>query len=253
MRLTGHDALAVRASKKLKNDDLLITTLAASILKMWLDKIPLWRGNHVSVRQLVEDFAKYPYLPRLKNSSVLLEAIREGVSFLTWTKDGFAFADNFDESAGRYQGLRGGKVMPLVDADAPGMLVKPEVAQAQLEAERPEPVSINAPAGSLGGKPQDAGTQDPTPGVAEIQESPKDTAPRRFHGTVILDTARVGRDASRINEEVIAHLSGLVGAKVTVTLEVEAEIPDGAPDHVVRTVTENSRVLKFESLGFEKD
>jgi predicted AAA+ superfamily ATPase len=253
MRLTGHDALAVRASKKLKNDDLLITTLAASILKMWLDKIPLWRGNHVSVRQLVEDFAKYPYLPRLKNSSVLLEAIREGVSFLTWTKDGFAFADNFDESAGRYRGLRGGKVMPLVDADAPGMLVKPEVAQAQLEAERPEPVSINAPAGSLGGKPQDAGTQDPTPGVAEIQESPKDTAPRRFHGTVILDTARVGRDASRINEEVIAHLSGLVGAKVTVTLEVEAEIPDGAPDHVVRTVTENSRVLKFESLGFEKD
>jgi len=32
MRLTGHDALAVRASKKLKNDDLLITTLAGSIL-----------------------------------------------------------------------------------------------------------------------------------------------------------------------------------------------------------------------------
>jgi hypothetical protein len=30
----------------------------------------------------------------------------------------------------------------------------------------------------------------------------------------------VGRDASRIADEVIAHLSGLVGAKVTVTLEV---------------------------------
>jgi hypothetical protein len=32
---------------------------------------------------------------------------------------------------------------------------------------------------------------------------------------------------------------GLVGARVTVTLEIEAEIPDGAPAHVVRTVTEN--------------
>ena len=51
----------------------------------------------------------------------------------------------------------------------------------------------------------------------------------------------------------IAHLSGLVGATVTVTLEIEAEIPAGAPDHVVRTVTENSRTLKFTSQGFEQE
>jgi hypothetical protein len=63
----------------------------------------------------------------------------------------------------------------------------------------------------------------------------------------------VGRDASRIADEVIAHLAGLVGATVTVTIELEAEIPDGAPDHVVRTVTENSRTLKFTSHGFEKE
>ena len=36
------------------------------------------------------------------------------------------------------------------------------------------------------------------------------------------------------------------------TLEIEAEVPAGAPDHVVRTVTENSRTLKFTSQGFEK-
>ena len=77
--------------------------------------------------------------------------------------------------------------------------------------------------------------------------------PKRFHGTVTLDATRVGRDASRIADEVIAHLAGLVGAKVTVTLEIEAEIPSGAPDHVVRTVTENSRTLKFTSQGFEKE
>jgi hypothetical protein len=77
--------------------------------------------------------------------------------------------------------------------------------------------------------------------------------PKRFHGTVVLDAARVGRDASRVAEEVIAHLAGLVGAKVTVRLEVEAEMPSGAPDHVVRTVTENSRTLKFSSQGFERE
>ena len=64
---------------------------------------------------------------------------------------------------------------------------------------------------------------------------------------------RVGRDASLIGDEVIAHLASLVGANVTVTIEVEAEIPDGAPDNVVRTVTENSRALKFTSHGFEKE
>jgi hypothetical protein len=63
----------------------------------------------------------------------------------------------------------------------------------------------------------------------------------------------VGRDASRIADEVVAHLAGLVGAKVQVTLEIEAEIPSGAPDNVVRTVTENSRTLKFTSQGFEKE
>ena len=39
-----------------------------------------------------------------------------------------------------------------------------------------------------------------------------------------------------------------------VTLEIEAEIPAGAPDNVVRTVTENSRTLKFSpGSGFEKE
>ncbi|MBN1546465.1 MAG: hypothetical protein JW902_07395 [Syntrophaceae bacterium] len=74
-----------------------------------------------------------------------------------------------------------------------------------------------------------------------------------FHGTVTWNTTRVGRDASLIADEVISHLSGLVGANVTVTLEIDADIPSGTPDHVVRTVTENSRTLKFTSQGFEKE
>ena len=60
-------------------------------------------------------------------------------------------------------------------------------------------------------------------------------------------------DASRIADEVIAHLAGLVGAEVSVTLEIEARLPGGAPDQVVRTVTENSRTLKFTSQGFESE
>jgi hypothetical protein len=74
-----------------------------------------------------------------------------------------------------------------------------------------------------------------------------------FHGTVSLDPARVGRDAGRIAEEVIAHLVGQPGAEVTVTLEIEARLPNGATEQTVRAVTENSRTLKFASHAFEKE
>ena len=139
-RLTGQDALAVRASKKLKNDELLVTSLGSARLRMDLDKVPLWRGDHVAIRQLVEDFGRYLYLPRVRDPEVLLGAIRGGFSLLTWEKDSFAYAESYDEGAGRYRGLRGGQQVLVVDADSPGLLVKSEIARKQLDAEtKPEP------------------------------------------------------------------------------------------------------------------
>jgi hypothetical protein len=85
----------------------------------------------------------------------------------------------------------------------------------------------------------------------EREKAPK--APRRFHGAVELDPERVGRDASQIADEVIAHLTGIVGADVRATLEIEAKIPGGANEQVVRTVTENCKALKFQQQGFESD
>jgi hypothetical protein len=70
---------------------------------------------------------------------------------------------------------------------------------------------------------------------------------------VEVDPTRVGRDAGRIAEEVIAHLVSLPGAQVRVTLEIEAMVPGGVPEQVVRIVTENSRTLKFTSHGFERE
>ena len=101
---------------------------------MELDRIPLWRGNHVSVRQLVDDFARYSYLPRLKDPSVLLEAIRDGLSLMTWEQDAFAYADSYDDDAGRYVALQSGPRGPLAYTD-PGLLVRPEVARKQMNAE----------------------------------------------------------------------------------------------------------------------
>ena len=254
---SGHDALAVRASKKLRNDELLLTGFAGTRLKMELDRVPLWRNNHVPVKQLAEDFARYPYLPRLKDSSVLVGAVRDGAALLTWQDESFAFADSFDETSGRYRGLRGGQHVSLADADSPGLLVKGEVARTQLDAESAKVDHRRGPdighrrIDLDGGRPAPL---EPEPGTTPpVTPKPEAARPKRFHGTVTLDATRLGRDAGRVAEEVIAHLTGIVGAKVTITLEVEAEIPGGASDHVVRTVTENCRTLKFTSQGFEPE
>ncbi len=255
LRLTGTDALALRAGKKLRSDELYLTSFAATRLKLELDRVPLWRGDHVAVRQLVEDFARYLYLPRLKDPGVLLHAIGDGMNLLTWMQDSFGYADGYDESVSRYQGLRAGQMVTLVDAHAPGLVVKAEVAGRQLDAERgaavPGPSPETTTSDDRGIPPSSAGLNAP---ATTRPADPEATArPKRFHGTAVLDATRVGRDAGRIAEEVIAHLAGLLGTTVTVTIEVEARIPDGASDHVVRTVTENCRTLKFASQGFEKE
>ena len=61
---------------------------------------------------------------------------------------------------------------------------------------------------------------------------------------------RVGRDTARIAEEIVQHLSTALGTTVRITTEIEADIPQGASDELVRTVTENCRTLKFKSQGF---
>jgi predicted AAA+ superfamily ATPase len=241
-RLSGSDSLAARASKKLRSDELLVTSLGSTVLRKHLDDVPLWAGNHVEVKQLVEHFARYPYLPRLAGSEVLLHAIRDGLDLPTWQSDTFAYAESYDQAAGRYRGLRGGKLVN-VSAESDALLVKPEAARRQMDAELPLPADGPRPAPSL-----DGGV--PLPPLVSPAQAPK---LRRFYGTASLDPARVGRDASRIADEVIAHLAGQVGAEVTVTLEIEASLPTGASDQLVRTVTENSRTLKFTSHGFEKE
>ncbi len=77
-----------------------------------------------------------------------------------------------------------------------------------------------------------------TPTRAEVPADAKAEHFRRCHGTVALDPTRVGRDASRIADEVIAPLAGQLGAVVKVTLEIDATLPAGLSDHIVRTVTE---------------
>jgi len=255
IRLQGNGPMAVRASKRLHKEELLVTTLAGTNLRMEMDKVPLWRGDYVSIKLLLEDFARYVYLPRLKSPSVLVEAVLDGLRLLTWEEDSFAYADSFDEASRRFRGLRAAQSVSLPENDPPGMLVKPEVARRQLDIERQQKSKEIGSTGevTIGAEAQTS-IGHVTAGEIDLPVQPMPhVLPGHFHGNVVLNAARVGLDASRIADEVIAHLVGLPDAQVHVILEIEAIVPGGVPDGVRRTVTENSRQLKFSSHGFESE
>jgi predicted AAA+ superfamily ATPase len=250
-RLTGQESLAARASKKLRNDENLVTRLAPTRLRLELDRIPLWRANgsetpaHVAVRQLAEDFARYLYLPRLQSSRVVVDAAADGVAQLTWRKDTFGYAEDYDPAAKRYLALRGGVNVSLDPQTPIGLLVKSDVAEAQLR----EDLAAAVPQGGLPlpGAPAAPGGAAAQAGASAVE------APRRFFGTVRLEASRVGRDAARAAEEVIQHLAVLPGAGSEVVLEIQVRVPGGVPETVVRTVIENCRTLRFETYNFESE
>lgn len=252
-RLSGPDPLAIRACKKLRNDSQMVMQYAPTLLRQELDKIPLWRGNHVGVKQLVEDFARYPYLQRVRTPDVLLDSMRDGVALVTWRTDSFAFADGLEEAKARYLGLRGGQVVRFT-GDAIGLLVKPEVAEIQLQAERPQPQPTP---GAPGTSPATGGTTGggpaPTPATGGGGTPAASSPPTVFFGSVKVDTTRISRDVASIANEIIQHLAALPDSEVAVTLEIQARVPGGVPDNVVRTVSENCRTLKFSSQHFEKE
>src|SRR5690606_19975644 len=90
----------------------------------------LWRDqDHVGLKQLWEYFARYCYLPRLYDEDVLKQAVQDGV-----TREDAPFAYATSVSAdGVYKGLLYRKSGPVY-FDGSSVVVRPEVAQAQLDA-----------------------------------------------------------------------------------------------------------------------
>lgn len=241
-RVQGQDPLAVRAGRKLKADEHLLTAIGPIRLRLELDRVPLWQGDHVGLRQLWEYFAQYLYLPRLRDRDVLVAAVQDGAASTSWDPETFAYAEGYDDATGEYRGLRAGEIA-TVRFDPGALVVKPEVASAHVAERRPAaatagPGTVETHVGRTGG---DTGGPPPT------------TVVRRFHGVARIDPVRVNKEVADIVEHVLQHLAGLPRAEIEVTLEIHADVPDGVPDHVVRTVTENARTLKFRDHGFETE
>ena len=253
-RIPGSDDNPVeKAVAKVRNDQQLITKWSPVLLKMELDNW-LWKDEpHISLKRVWECLATYLYLSRLRDSDILLDTVREGIKTQT-----FGYANSVNDT-GKYNGLQFGSTDGSIYLDDESVLVKPDVATAQLEAdaaqqpdsEYPEPPEPS-PETNQGNAPYTT-QEGQTPSAGTGTAPPQAAAPKRFYGTVNLNPIRAARDAQQVIEEVVQHLTGLPGANVEVTIEIQANASDGVPEDVVRTVTENCRTLGFITQAFEEE
>ncbi len=239
-RGNGSDAIVARTGAKLVRAGKLLPVFGALPLRLELDK-HLWADrDHVSFGQLFEYFARYIYLPRIVGRETLVAAVQDGAGRLT-IDDTFAVADAWDEARGRYKGLRrGGSQIVQVTGDM--LIVKPTAAARQ-DASESGTFTVVGP-----DRPATSGREDtPSPSSAKGPNKPT-----LFVASATLNPLRIGRDAGRIAEEVIQHLSALPGSDASVIVEIQIKVEDGIDESVVRTVSENCRTLGFKSHGFEK-
>jgi hypothetical protein len=259
----GTDTSCVqRASNKARQTQLISEWSPVGLL-MELNRW-LWKDTtHISLKKVWEYLCTYGYLSRLQGPDVLLTAVAQGLR----SKDFFAYAGKVDDS--RYRGLIFGQATPASELhlDEFSVLVKPEAATEQQrrdeEAEQQKrgreviDTEGNGTRGGVGvgGSPggtsgtTDIGTRGP-----EVPPPPPSVRLKtRYHASVDLDPLRVAKNAGDVALEVIQHLASLNGAKVTVSLEIEADVPDGIPENVVNIVLANGSTLKFRSQEFEEE
>lgn len=252
----GTDSIVAKASRKMQQSETLITKWAPALLLMELNNV-LWKDTDcIQIKKLWEYLCTYCYLPRLAKYSVLEDAIRTGLN----SQEYFALAAGY--TGDRYVELRYNQFVDCINTS--DLLVKLDPARKQLLAEKSAPAVVVQPTQTAqGGEqptlfnlPPDAPIdptvtlhQPPTAQPAAVPAPPKNT---RFYMTAELDTTRINRDVQRLVEEVITHLLSADGCKVSVTLDVTADAPNGLSTPIVRTVMENCKTLKVKDFGVDE-
>jgi uncharacterized protein YktB (UPF0637 family) len=75
---------------------------------------------------------------------------------------------------------------------------------------------------------------------------------KRYYGRVPLNSRSIYKEFDLIAEEVIGRLTSQLGTEVEVTVEIHARRSDGFDEQTVRTISENSRTLKFDQHEFSE-
>ena len=244
-------SLAERVSERLQREGALAAVHSARGIQERLNGQlkTLWDRGYVSVGDLWDLYSTYPYLPRLRDRSVMEDAVRQVLNSITWEQEGFALATGRDEETGKFTGLA------IPHHDSFGLitdhvlLVRPDLA---LHQRQQETATTAANAGGIGGGVLITGpTEVKSDGHSDDDDSSAPKPKTRFFGVFRIDPEKYGRDFTRLQQEILPHLIDAEAADVKITVEIEATRPSGFLDDKIRIVGENARVLKFEQSDFE--
>jgi len=246
-------SLAERVAKKLGSAGAYSTQHAARSIRLALDtKVPAaWSAGHIAVGDLWSLYAQYPYMPRLRSREVLVDAIDNQP--LLWQSESFALADRYDDATDRYNGLwlpgDTGRA-PVTDAT---LIVKPTPAEAQ-RAEEVAAAATSAPESGADAQPTGAAAASAAPGGATTAAPAPARRPAatRYVGSAPISAERYSADFAKIATEVLTNLAAS-GAKLTISLSIDAIHPDGFTEQQLRTIRENATTLKFTTNEFEAE
>lgn len=240
--ITARDREAIPATVygKVRADGIVPERLGPE--NLWALLEPIWPADrpHLAISEVTEWFASYVYLKKLRDAVVLHEAIRNAVAKLDPL---FGYADSFNPATGKYERLCWAKAPTEIFPDT-AVIVGRGAVLAQLSTETaPQPRDPSGP--EVSNPPPPPTTPESPPG--------KTAKPKRFFGSVEISIERPVKSFDAIINAVVMELQRTAGAKVKLTLDIEAEAPDGFAPEDAGVVKDNARQLKFkpESTGFD--
>lgn len=253
--------LAQRVGTRFVREDLLRVEMAPALVRMDINDflLPRWNTGMIRLGELWEYYARYPYMSRLRDKSVLIGAVRDALHDPGFAGQGFALAQSYDETTGRFGGL----AVPIEDLDVgtitdDTLIVKPDLAITQRRAERDaenvssspgatgdettgNPPSVNAPSG----QPSTTVASPPAPVITPVVPN------ARYSGRIEIDGGAEIDSAFRdLVDEVLVHLQQAGPDVLDITVDVNAERSNGFEASTVRVVGENSRQLRFTTTRF---
>lgn len=201
----------------------------------WKPQMP-----YVSALKVWQDCCSYLYLPRLLNSHVMQATIGIGVM----SRDFFALAQAVEGET--YRGfVFATTTVVLMDTH---LLIEPVAAETYDAAHRKAEATTSVASGGQGTTASPEAIPMPS---GATDDKPTRPQPKRFYGTMELPPDSAGLRFAEIASEIIEHFTAKSGTRVRIRVDIEAVHDDGFDQHLVRTVRENGRTLRFVDLGFE--
>ena len=209
--------------------------MAPSVLQTILEN-HVWNnpnyGYHINVETLWDIMVSNIYMYRLRNKSVLVACIEEGVQ-----KGYFGHAHSYEDD--KYQKLRfKQQIDTYVGENAAGILVHPEMATLQKEEETKQQQEIE-------GTYSSTTSNDTTPShivVEDEDEQPPLITDITVTKTILND---LSVDLNLYRDELYRNLKNN-GADVTIEITITARKPDGFTENAARSIRDNSKQLGFE-------